>query len=62
VYVVLDSRISPTMRYSVPETKWELVGEYKKRSDAADALARVERGESPEARPPRKLWAATGCE
>jgi hypothetical protein len=61
-YVVLDSRVSATMRYSVPETKWELVGEYKKRSAAADALARVERGESPEARPPRTLWAATGCE
>ena len=59
---MLDGRVSATMRYAVPDTRWELVGEYKKRSDAADALARVERGEDPNARSPRTLWAAKGCE
>ena len=62
VYVVLDGRVSATMRYSVPGTTWELRGEYEDRSDAAKALGRVERGESPDDEPPRTLWGATGCE
>lgn len=62
VYVVLDGRVSATMRYSVPGTTWELRGEYEDRSDAAKALGRVERGEAPDDAPPRTLWGATGCE
>lgn len=62
VYGVFDSRVSATVRYSVPGTTWKLVGEYDDRTKAQDALGRLERGHAaiPD-RAPQTLWAATGC-
>jgi hypothetical protein len=66
VYVVLDGRVSAGAPYAVTGTTWDLVAEYSERSEARDALERLERGNpaapDEEEETARTLWAATGCE
>jgi hypothetical protein len=60
VHVVRDGPISENSRSLVPGTSWQLVGRFADQSRAAEAIGRLQRGESVQTQS-HVLWAASRC-
>ncbi|MFN8091971.1 MAG: hypothetical protein U0599_07095 [Vicinamibacteria bacterium] len=65
VYVVREGPVSENDRASVPGTEWELLTSFVDAAQAAETLARLQRGISPPSRPEASrgagLWAVPRC-
>ena len=62
VHVVRDGPIPENSRSLVPGTSWELVGRFADQSKAAEAIGRLQRGESVQSgTESRVLWTASRC-
>ncbi len=61
VHVVRDGPIPENSRSRVPGTSWQLVGRFADQSKAAEAIGRLQRGESVQRTESRVLWTASRC-